>query len=57
MAYKGISQETVMSNRKGYFVTLSVQVAKNFAKDRRIYQLPNGAYAIRKTKTSPKTCD
>lgn len=57
MAYKNISQETVMRNRKGYFVTRSVDMARKFAKGRRIYQLPNGAYVVRKTKSSPKTYD
>ena len=57
MAYKRIAQETVMGNRKGYFVTWSIETAKRVASGRRIYQLPNGAYAIRKTKKSPKTYD
>ena len=62
MAYKRISQEEV--NTGGYrgdgkfFVTLSREVAKRFKKEsgaRTIYQLPNGAYVVRRTKRSPST--
>ena len=61
MAYKKISAEAVNSDRGKWHITWSEKNAHDFAKDastsskpKRIYRLPNGAFAIRKGKKGSK---
>ena len=44
-----IRQETVVKNRKKWFLTHAISMAEKASKDwgRSIYRLPNGVYAIR----------
>ena len=46
--------EVINRNRESWYLTHSIELARNFSKEcgskKMVYRLPNGVYAVRKTK-------
>ena len=51
---KKIKAEVINRDRKKWYVTASIELARRYAKacggDKVIYQVPNGVYALRRSK-------
>lgn len=40
--------EIINQNRKKWYLTFSIELARKYAGKKQVYRLPNGVYAVRK---------